>query len=256
MAIQISNGCQWTVAIAGDVALLPGAGLLCVAAMLKSTSVNPTTPILLLHGSGFNDMEWYIGKHFLGQKYGPVFSLNYDGIVSNDPMKGIDDYAKGKVRDYILQITSHLRDRKVHLIGHSMGGLIAGYYAEYCADADGVQVDKVITVATPWQGTPTLNIDNSIFNAIVGPEQKRCQQMSQKDDANQTRRRLLELARQSEEVGRRQYYNIWSQRDYAVPFQSGQLTRDPSRCYEYRMLGHYMIIIWPQTWWQIQKWLL
>lgn len=58
-------------------------------------------------------MEWIVGKFFLGSTYGPVYSLNYDGIVWNDPHKGIDDYAKVKVRDYITEITFNYIDKKI-----------------------------------------------------------------------------------------------------------------------------------------------
>jgi pimeloyl-ACP methyl ester carboxylesterase len=241
--------CQWIFSVLFDIFLLPGAGLLCLWAKLDSSPQKiAKVPILLLHGSGFNEKEWCVGKFFLGSKYGPVYSLNYDGIVSNDPLKGIDDYATGIVCDYIREITFNHINKKIILIGHSMGGFIASYYAEYVAEQEGVINDKLITIATPWQGTPTLGYIGDLTL-------KRYQQMSQQDDANQTRSKLVESALESERTCRRKYYNIWSTKDYVVPFQSGRLTHIASRCLEFNWFGHYLIVIWPQTWWQIRKWL-
>ena len=45
---------------------------------------------------------------------------------------------------------------QVNIIGHSMGGLVAGTYAQTAGDA--VYIDKLITVATPWQGSPKLTL--------------------------------------------------------------------------------------------------
>lgn len=75
-----------------DVLLLPGALVLLLVACCKP-DFNPKpeevkygkTPILLLHGSGFNQSEWVVGRQFLKKKqYGSIFSLNYDGLVSNE----------------------------------------------------------------------------------------------------------------------------------------------------------------------------
>jgi len=113
-----------------DLPLLPtAAGLLLY--MLSKPNFDPTkpktnaVPILLLHGNGFNESQWILGREFLKkEQYGSVFSLNYDGLVTNDPKKGIDDYAAEKVRDKILQIKKLTGQDRVILVGHSMGGMM------------------------------------------------------------------------------------------------------------------------------------
>jgi hypothetical protein len=50
-----------------------------------------------------------------------------------------------------------------------MGGLIAGYYAKYCSKDDKIHVDHVISIGSPWQGTP--NID--YFWNLGGPCSKK-----------------------------------------------------------------------------------
>jgi hypothetical protein len=75
-------------------------------------------PILLIHGNGFNEIEWLIGRYYLNkQEYGDIFSLNYDGLISNDNKMGICDYAKGKVRSKILEILKKTQNEEIILIG-------------------------------------------------------------------------------------------------------------------------------------------
>lgn len=254
-------------AILVDIGLLPAALLLLVSAALGHNP-NPKdkdvkmgkVPILLLHGSGFNQSEWLVGRRFLNRKeYGSVFSINYDGLASNDPGKGIEDYALGPVSAEVRRIKKLTGCDKVIVIGHSLGGLVAGYYAEHGAERDGVTVEHVITIASPWQGTPAVDM----FWKLGGwfsqdHETKRHQQMSvvggTKADP-QFRQRLVAKARESEVRGVRRYYNIWSTTDYAVPSACGCLTLDIRRQRSFSYLGHYGIIAAPCVWRQARSWL-
>src|SRR5262249_43601080 len=114
-------------------------------------------PILLIHGSRSNEAQWVVGRQFLKkEEYGSVFSLNLDGLVSNDPKKGIEDYAR-KVSEKIAEIKARTGQNEVILIGHSMGCVVAGYYAEYLARSESTIVKHVISFASPWQGSPFLD---------------------------------------------------------------------------------------------------
>ncbi len=213
-----------------------------------------------MHGSGFNESEWVVGREFLKkEQYGSVFSLNYDGLVSNDPNKGIEDYAKDKISAEVKRIKAITGSDRVILIGHSMGGMIAGYYDEHFAEADEVNIENVISIATPWQGTPMVDC----FWKLGGPfskekETKRHQQMSvcggTSTDPN-FRQKLVTKALDSERRGVRKYYNIWSTTDYAVPGTHGSLTEDPRRQRSFSYLGHYALVVWPSVWLQTRSWL-
>jgi pimeloyl-ACP methyl ester carboxylesterase len=250
-----------------DLLLLPGALVLLIMACAK-LKFNPQgdaikqkkAPILLLHGSGFNDMEWVIGRQFLKKKeYGSVYSLNYDGLVSNDPQKGIDDYAQEKIRPMIQRILEETQSDQVILVGHSMGGMIAGYYAENYAQEDRVHVEHVLSIASPWHGTPT--IDNSWKlggSCSREKETVRHQQMSLTGGTDEDpgfRQRLVAQALRSERSGIRKYYNICSTTDYAVPRRQGILTENPSRQRVFNFLGHYALVAWPSVWFQMRTWL-
>lgn len=235
-----------------DVALLPFAGILLLV-MLAKPNFNPAhpktdkTPILLLHGSGFNESEWILGRQFLKKEQcGSVFSLNYDGLASNDPAKGIDDYAAEKVRAKILEIKKLTGLSRIILIGHSMGGMIAGYYAEHFAAEDNIKVEYVMSVATPWQGV-------SLLDRFAGNDTaKRYKQMSVNNDL---RRNLVATALQSERTGQRKYYSIGSTTDLMVPAPASNLTEDPRRQRTFSYLGHYGLIVSPRLWLQVRSWL-
>jgi pimeloyl-ACP methyl ester carboxylesterase len=205
--------------------------------------INPkrdAIPILLLHGSSFNESEWIIGRQFLKKThYGSVFSLSYDGFSSNDLAKGIDDYAQGKVRDKILHIKQLTGQDRLILIGHSMGGMIAGYYVENCAVRDGIQVEHVITIASPWRGSPIID---RLIKSQNSP--KRYKQMSV---ASPSRQKLVAQALRSERISTRKYFSIGSETDLLVPDRVSILTEDPRRQCLFSYLGHYSIIASPRV---------
>ncbi len=253
--------------ILADILLLPGALVLLLVACCKP-DFNPKpdevkhgkTPILLLHGSGFNQSEWVVGRQFLKkEQYGSVFSLNYDGLVSNDPHKGIEDYARDKISAEVKRIKALTGSDRVILMGHSMGGMIAGYYAEHFAEADKVNIEHVISIATPWQGTPMVDCFWQLGGRFSKEkETKRHQQMSVSGgtyaDPN-FRQNLVAKALDSERKGVRKYYNIWSTTDYAVPGAQGNLTEDPRRQRSFSYLGHYALVAWPSVWLKTCSWL-
>lgn len=156
--------------VAGIVAMLPlplayffpaPSGELSLRACYKLRTTKPA--ILLLHASSRNWTEWLVGIFYLcvwstfkGNVH-RVYTMNYDGVISSDRNKGIDDYARGKVREKIKSIVAAAdTNKQVVIIGHSMGGLIGEYYAANLAAEDGVQVVGLFTIASPWRGSPLL----------------------------------------------------------------------------------------------------
>ena len=231
------------VALFLDLTILPlGLCLTGIAAAIKP-NFDPThpkrnqPPILLLHGSSFNDTEWLLGRAFLKkERYGSVYSVNYDGLLSNDPKMGIDDYAQGKVRQKILQIQKETGQKTIFLIGHSMGGLIAGYYAENYAKSDGISVRSVITIGTPWHGAPPLSNMKS--------KTKRHTQMTPGDIFLKT---LVKQCLKSHHSNQTSYHSISSEVDLLVPGKSGLLS-DKDAANVSKWSGHYSSIASPSTW--------
>lgn len=234
-----------------DLALLPLAAFLIALMYFAPPQFDPTNPkkdtipILLLHGSGFNESEWILGRQFLNKgEYGSLFSLNFDGLVSNDPAKGLNDYAE-KISAKMQQIRELTGQSRCILIGHSMGGMVGGYYAEYLAERDEIEVPDVISIGSPWQGAPLLD---------HGGEEMalRYQHMSR---LSPTRQQLVRDALASERAGKRRYYNIGSTVDLMVPAPASDLTEDPRRQRTFSYLGHYGLIVSPSVWLQVRAWL-
>lgn len=67
-----------------------------------------------------------------------------------DRFKGssIEDFAKELKNQIILDRSAH-----VILIGHSRGGLVASYFAEILALANGVNVHSVVSICSPFKGS-------------------------------------------------------------------------------------------------------
>lgn len=254
-----------TTAILGDVMLIPGALGLLALSFLK-INFNPSEAaviknkpaILLLHGSGFNDIEWIIGRQFISKTaYGAIFSMNYDGLICNDNSLGIEDYAGGKVRREIQRITQLTDHKEIIIIGHSMGGLIAGYYAEHFSSLDGIMANHVISIATPWHGSPIINFSWKVSKNLLH-QTKKHRQMSTVGGTEENptfRQDLITRCIDSEKQGIRKYYSIWSIGDFVVPDFNGRLNELSDRTASFDHLGHYAIVVWPGVWAKINDWL-
>ncbi len=246
------NLCGYALAVVKDASLLPMAGyFLCAPLAWKEDAEHTQTPILLIHGSGFNQSEWVIGRHCLSkQGRKNVYSFNWDNDDSSLSIEHYTTYLEKKID----QILTTRQDRDIILIGHSMGGLMAGYYTEVLAKRNNVNVLKVITIATPWQGTsalkPFVNIRSALgFNEIA----KRYQQMLplgrmtplplETEPENLFLLKLTKLVKDSSTP----YVTFGSYHDLMVPYPSCHL---PSASLKTTLwgLGHYSIIISPTLW--------
>lgn len=113
-----------------------------------SSNSNPQAPpILLVHGYLQNQMDWLWIRKKLQQTegIGPIYSINL--LPHFESIASLAALLKNKVQE----IKEETQQNKVILIGHSMGGLVSSYYAEYLADPN--EVAMVITLSSPFKGT-------------------------------------------------------------------------------------------------------
>lgn len=102
------------------------------------------TPVLLVHGFGANKSNWMFVKRALVQAgFGRVDALNYNPLKHDIPALAAQCIERAEL----------LRDRfgvdRVHLIGHSLGGIIV----RYAIQVDGYQgVPVAATVCSPHGG--------------------------------------------------------------------------------------------------------
>jgi triacylglycerol lipase len=120
----------------------------------------PPTPVLLVHGCCSNQSSWLWVRRELAQRgVGPVYTLNLSPAFAS-----IEHFAE-QLRKRVDELAPQL-DGPLTLIAHSMGGLVSAYYAEQLVDNS--QVAKIITLASPLQGTRLAPLGHGIC----------CQQMT------------------------------------------------------------------------------
>lgn len=116
------------------------------SAALTRTFEHETGPVLfLLHGSGSNESQFIVAQHILRDL--PVATINFQ-MRRDDPIQVAAQQLRNDIEKRQI--------RRVVLVGMSMGGLVAAYYAERLAASANVKVERVITISTPFQGATLL----------------------------------------------------------------------------------------------------
>jgi pimeloyl-ACP methyl ester carboxylesterase len=102
------------------------------------------TPVLLVHGYGANKSNWLFVRRYLHQAgFGRVHALNYNPL--SDDVPGLAERCAARAEE----LKDHFGVDRVHLVGHSMGGVIARYAVQVLG-LSGVGV--CVTVASPHGG--------------------------------------------------------------------------------------------------------
>ena len=108
--------------------------------------VAASTPIILLHGYFHNRSAFVIMKRSL-RKFGfrSVDTMNYN-VIGHDVQELAQQLAK-----HVDEVLECAEATHVHLIGHSLGGLVARYYIQKLGGHE--KVHTCITLGTPHRGT-------------------------------------------------------------------------------------------------------
>jgi len=107
---------------------------------------NQTLPVVLVHG--FWNSHRYLGCLAAGlRKRGWEVFSDFD-LQPNNGKVGIEVLAQQLAR-YVDEKIG--QDKPFHLVGYSMGGLVARYYIQYLAPKG--KADHLVTIATPHNGT-------------------------------------------------------------------------------------------------------
>ena len=104
------------------------------------------TPILLVHGLIDNRSIFALLRRGLTRRgFNSVYSMNYSPFTADVRT------AAAQLGEEIEAIVAETGYEKIHIIGHSLGGLIARYYVTRLGgDA---RVHTLVTLGTPHQGT-------------------------------------------------------------------------------------------------------
>lgn len=105
-----------------------------------------STPVVLVHGALHNRSGFLLFKRALRRVgFRHVDTWNYNLLGHS-----VKDLAEG-LRDHIFDVLHDTGATHVHVVGHSLGGLIARYYVQELGGHD--KVHTCITLGTPHQGT-------------------------------------------------------------------------------------------------------
>lgn len=119
------------------------------------------TPILLLHGLFQSPACWLWTKHLLRRN---GFHNLY--VVALPPWIDMETLTERVARKVDEMRTRHFTD-KVHLVGHSMGGIIARYYLQMRNGSE--KIDRCVLLGVPNQGSKLVPLALSPLAALVMP---------------------------------------------------------------------------------------
>ncbi|MDP9220947.1 MAG: alpha/beta fold hydrolase [Actinomycetota bacterium] len=104
------------------------------------------TPILLLHGMVDNGSVFTVLRRGLTRRgFGQVVPVNYSPLTMDVRV------AARRLAETVEELVANTGYRRVHVVGHSLGGLVARYYVQRLGgDA---RVHTLVTLGTPHTGT-------------------------------------------------------------------------------------------------------
>lgn len=104
------------------------------------------TPIVLVHGWVDNRSIFTLLRRQLQRRgFGRVVTMNYS-IFTNDVPR-----AAARLAQVVERLCEETGYERVHVVGHSMGGLVARYYVQRLAGDE--RVHTLATLGTPHDGT-------------------------------------------------------------------------------------------------------
>jgi hypothetical protein len=106
------------------------------------------TPILLVHGMVDNRSIFTLLRLGLRRRgFGRVTSMNYSPFTADVRV------AAARLAEEVETLVAETGYERIHVVGHSMGGLIARYYVTRLGGDE--RVHTLVTLGTPHQGTYT-----------------------------------------------------------------------------------------------------
>lgn len=104
------------------------------------------TPILLVHGIMDNRSVFTVFRRTLRRRgFGVVHAVNYS-LFTGDIRE-----AAHQLRTHVERLREQTGAEKVHIVGHSLGGMIARYYVQRMGGS--AVVDTLVTLGSPHSGT-------------------------------------------------------------------------------------------------------
>ncbi len=187
------------------------------------------TPILLVHGFADNRSVFAVLRRALRKRgFGVVYSLNFSVLTA---LTGDVRSAARELGGEVERVCEVTGAEQVHVVGHSLGGLVARYYVQRMGgDA---RVHTLLTLGTPHRGTIT---------AYLLPTPVLCQLRPNSDI-------MTELAEPSPGC-RTRFFAVWSELDgWIVPQRNARLDHPDLLVTNYQLsdVGHLSLPVDPRA---------
>lgn len=195
------------------------------------SSADKKQPILLVHG--YMMRGWtliYIKKRLQIDGWENVYTWSYIPHFKNIP------YYAEQLKNKADEIIKETDQRKIVLIGHSMGGLLARYYIEHLKGKS--YVERLITLGTPHHGT-------QLWSFILSPCGK---EMRPESDF------LRKLKAIPDDIKTLSIYSSFD--ELVLPYQSSKLKGKNILNKEFEGLGHMRLIFSHKVYEEIRSFLL
>jgi triacylglycerol lipase len=120
-------------------------------------------PVLLVHGFAANKSNWtFLRRDLRAAGFDRVDALNYNPFTTDVP--GVAAAAVRRARDLMAATGSD----RVHLVGHSLGGIVARYAVQLGGLTEAA---SCVTVASPHQGVAVARLARwPLAAAQLGPD--------------------------------------------------------------------------------------
>lgn len=118
------------------------------------------TPIILIHGIIDNHTVFAFLRRALNRRgFGRVITLNYSPLSDDIPR------VARRLKSLVEKVRRETGYERVHVIGHSMGGVVARYYVQ-CLGGD-QRVHTLVTLGSPHLGTmPAYLVPHSVVKQM------------------------------------------------------------------------------------------
>ena len=112
----------------------------------KSGDPSHDTPVILIHGYGHNRSGWHVlERHLATAGFSTVHTMNYSPLRHDVPELA------GRLAETVEVLRTLSGSDKVHIVGHSLGGIIARWYVQELGGHE--QVSTAVTIGSPHEGT-------------------------------------------------------------------------------------------------------
>ena len=136
----------WTEALRPDERCRPGEQPPSVRALFAADPLAARIPVLLVHGLVDNRSVFTLMRRGLRRRgFAQVCTWNYSPLLG-DVARGARDLG-----EHVERICARTGHDRVHLVGHSLGGLIARHYVQL--QGGDRRVESLVTLGTPHQGS-------------------------------------------------------------------------------------------------------